>query len=151
MSMAEMEKAIGSIRLLLASIKSKESELEATSRQFKRQLSRAPNFAIHGGNSVESALAIMSEIQERLDGVERTRRHLETIREKAEDELQALTLTNRIEAAKGELETLKARYANGQPGHDAVEEIAELERFIEQARLQAAQAISDKPPRRLQG
>ena len=144
-----MEKTTAEIRLLLASFKLKDQDLESQSRQFRRQLSRATSYAVRSGGSVDSALAIMNEIQERLDDVEQTRRHLTAIRERAEEELHALTLTTRIEAAKDELKKLKARHAVGELDEEARDEIAELERFIEQASLQAGQAIAERRPQTL--
>ena len=69
----EMQKAISRLRILLASIKGKEDEMDAMVRQFKRQLERAPRHAVHGGNPLENTLSIMGEIQERLDGAEKAR------------------------------------------------------------------------------
>ena len=86
----EMQKAISGLRFLLAAIKGKQEELDGLSRQFRRQLDRAPNYTIQRGNSLEAALTIMEEIQERLDGVETTRRPLSSIRDRARSELQAL-------------------------------------------------------------
>lgn len=136
----EMQKAITRLRLLLATMRGKEDELEDLSRQFQRQLKRAPRHAIHGGNPIEATLNIMSEIQERLDGVEKTRQHLAIVKKQAEDELQALNLTGKIEEAKTELSILKANLKQG----EAVEEsrIAELERFIDEASIRAAEAIT---------
>ncbi len=46
MTMPEMQKTITRLRFLLASIKGKEEELEGLSRQFRRQLERAPSYAV---------------------------------------------------------------------------------------------------------
>jgi hypothetical protein len=136
----EMQKAISRLRMLLAAIKGKEDELEALSRQFKRQLDRAPRHAIHGGNPLEATLNIMGEIQERLDDVQRMRSHLAAIKKQAEDELQALNLTDKIEQAKTELANLKSSRDSGKEADR--DRIAELERFIEEASMRAAQAIT---------
>ena len=138
----EMQKAITGLRMLLATIRGKEDELENLARQFKRQLSRAPRHAIHGGNPIEATLSIMGEIQERLDGVEKMREHLAVVKKQAEDELQALNLTGRIEEAKTELASLKANRESGTSAES--ERIAELERFIEEASIRAAEAITGK-------
>ena len=141
--MPEMQKAISELRFLLASIKGKPEELDGLSRQFKRQLRRAPNYPIQGGNSLEAALTIMEEIQERLDSVETTRRHLSSIRDRARSELQALELTNKIEQAKTELASLRGGNGPGErvPNAEA-EKIEELERFVQEASIQAAQNIT---------
>ena len=138
----EMQKAITGLRLLLAMIRGKEEELEDLARQFKRQLDRAPRHAIHGGNPIEATLSIMGEIQERLDGVVKTRQHLAMVKRQAEDELQALNLTGRIEEAKTELALLRANPESRTSAES--ERIAELERFIQEASIRAAEAITGK-------
>ena len=84
MTMPEMQKAITKLRFLLASIKGQEEELEGLSRQFRRQLERAPSYAIREDNSLDSTLSVLGEIQERLDNVEGTRRHLDSIKSRAQ-------------------------------------------------------------------
>ena len=87
MTMPEMQKAISNPRLLLATVKSKQEELDGSSRQFRSQLKRAPNNSIHGGSPLESPLSILAKIQDRLDYVELTRKHLAAVRARAEDDL----------------------------------------------------------------
>ncbi len=143
MTMPEMQRAISKLRFLLATLKSKEDELDSLVRQFRRQLERAPNHAIHGGHPLESTLNIMSEIQERLDDAERSRRHLLAIKKRAQDELQALDLTNKVEQAKAKLMTLKRRLnENGEGDAAELEEMIEMERFIEDASIRAGRAIT---------
>lgn len=141
--MQEMQKAISRLRFLLAAIKGKEDELDSLARQFQRQLERAPYNAIHGGNPLEATLGIMAEIQERLDEVERMRKHLAAIKLRAQDELQALELTGRVEQAKTELASLKRRQSAGEQSEEVSQEkIGELERFIEDASIRAGKAIT---------
>ena len=143
MTVPEMQKAISRLRMVLASIKGKEEELDALVRQFQRQLARAPNYAIHGDSSLESALSVMAEIQERLDAAEQRRQHLVAIKKRAQDELQALDLTGKIEQAKTDLASLKERRQSGERNDEVSEEnIQELERFIEEASIRAGQAIT---------
>ncbi len=134
-------KAMSKLRLALASIEAKERELDALRRQFQRQLARTRTHAIYGANSLDASLGIMDEVQERLDDVETRRHHLDSIKERAQEELTALELTNKIEQAKVELKTLKAR------GGDGIEDrhrIEKLEHFIESASLRAAEAITGR-------
>ncbi len=147
MTMPQMQKAISSLRLLLASVRAKEDELEAMSRQFRRQLERAPRYAIQGGNPLDTTLNLMGEIQERLDSVENRRRHLASIRQQAEAELQALSITGKIAEAKDELAKLKASLAAGEPADE--QRSAELEQFIDEASIRAAEAITSgfRPPK----
>ncbi len=143
MTMPEMQKTITRLRFLLASIKGKQEEFEGLSRQFRRQLDRARSYAIRGDNSLDSTLSALGEIQERLDNVERTRRHLDSIESRAHDELRALELTAKIEQAKTELAALMASDGAGQTGSIADRErVQELERFIEDASIQAGEAIT---------
>ena len=85
----------------------------------------------------------MGEIQERLDGVENNQQHLDAIKVRAQEELQALELTDRIEQAKTELKSLKAP-SNSESGleESANEKIQELERFIQEASIRAGQVIT---------
>ena len=136
-----MQKAIAKLRLTLAGIRGKEEELEGLSRQFRRQLERAPSYAVHGGSSLDAALSVMGEIQERLDGVDARRSHLAAIKERALRELQALQLTDRIEHAKAELAALKKRSRTGGPDEEAGR-IGELERFVQEASIRAAESIT---------
>ena len=77
----------------------------------------------------------MDEIQERLDAVRRSRAHLEAVRDRAQYELRALEPTDRVEQAKAELAVLKSGGGEGK-------KVQELERFIQQASLQAGQTIT---------
>lgn len=140
MTMPQMQQAISNLRLLLASVRAKEEELEALARQFRRQLERAPRYAIQGGNPLEMTLNLMGEIQERLDSVEEQRKHLSAVRRQVETELVALNITEKIAQAKEELAQLRASRDAG----ESVDEgrIAELQRFIEEASLRAGEAIT---------
>jgi hypothetical protein len=137
----EMQKAINRLRLLVASIKSKEDEMDRQVRQFKRQLERAPRHAIHGGNPLDNTLSIMGEIQERLDAAVNARTHLDLIRRQAENELEALNITGQINDVEKELTGLKLGREAGQ--NVDLDRITELERFIEDASNRAARAITD--------
>ena len=140
MTMPQMQQAISNLRLLLASVRAKDEELEALARQFRRQLERAPRYAIQGGNPLEMTLNLMGEIQERLDSVEEQRKHLSAVRRQVETELVALNITEKIAQAKEELAQLRASRDAG----ESVDEgrIVELRRFIEEASLRAGEAIT---------
>ena len=143
MAASEMQKAITKLRFLLATVRDKEQEIESTRRQFQRQLDRVPNYAIHGGNSLDATLGMMSEIQERLDEVTNTQKHLAAIKRHAQNELQALDLTYRVEQAKAELAALKMRRCSGEDRGRAQEgKIEELERFVQEASIRAGRIIT---------
>lgn len=139
--MPQMQQAISRLRLLLASVRAKQDELDAQARQFRRQLERAPRYAIQGGNPLEVTLNLMGEIQERLDMVENQQKHLAAIRRQAEAELEALNITERVAKAKEELSGLRNKRRAGEDVDE--DRIAELERFIEEASLRAGEAITD--------
>ena len=139
----EMQKAISRLRLLLAAIKGKEDELENLSRQFQKQLDRAPNHTVQGHNSLEATLSIMEEIQERLDDAEQAPKHLAAIKTRAQEELRALELTDKVEQAKAEMASLKEDQHSDEPGDKAKQQrIEELERFIQEASIRAGRAIT---------
>ena len=140
MTMPQMQQAISNLRLLLVSVRAKDDELESLARQFRRQLSRAPRYAIQGGNPLETTLHVMGEIQERLDDVEVQRKHLGEIRRQVESELVALNITEKIAQAKEELALLRASRDVGEEVDE--ERVAELRRFIEEASLRAGEAIT---------
>lgn len=139
--MPQMQQAISRLRLLLASVRRKEDELDVLVRQFQRQLERAPRYAVHGGNPLEVTLNLMGEIQERLDVAERQKEHLAAIRRQAEAELEALNITERVSKAKEELSQFRRKRNAGEEVDEA--RIAELERFIEEASIRAGEAITD--------
>ncbi|MCH9009822.1 MAG: hypothetical protein IIC21_04265 [Chloroflexi bacterium] len=141
MAMPEMQKAISNLRIFLSEVRRKEDEFEALVRQFKRQLQRAPRHAIQGGNPVETTLNMMGEIQERLDKVETMQKHLSAMKRQAENELQALSITGKIEQAKRELASMRSSRASGED--EQIEKVAELERFIEEESARAGEAITD--------
>ena len=141
MAMPEMQKVISNLRMLLAEVKRKENEFEVLVRQFKRQLERAPRHTVHGGNPVETTLNMMGEIQERLDKVETMQKHLSAMKSQTENELQALSITGKIEEAKRELAMMRASRASGEDVEQ--EKIDELERYIEEASVRAGEAITD--------
>ena len=141
MTMPEMQKVISALRMLLAEVNRKEDEFKVLVRQFKRQLERAPRHAIHGGNPVETTLNMMGEIQERLDKVETMQRHLLAMKRQAENELQALSITGKIEEAKRELASMRSSQTSGEDVKK--EKIAALERFIEEESARAGEAITD--------
>jgi hypothetical protein len=144
MAVPEMQKAIARLRLMLATIRSKEAELEGLRRDFQGQLDRAPASVIQVNSPLELSLAAMGEIQERLDDVALKLRHLAAIKTRVQSELDALELTTRIETAKGELAVLKSRDGNSGLGDAERKEMRDLERFIQDASAQAGQAITQK-------
>ena len=145
--MSEMKKAISELRFLLAAIRGRQEELDGLSRQFKRQLDRAPNYAIQGGNSLgggaEHYGGDTGAPGQRGDDAKAPL----SIRERAQSELQALELTNKIEHAKTELASLGGRGSPGERTPNAqAKKIEELERLVQEASIRAAQNIAGNLP-----
>ena len=107
--MQKLDVTIARLRLLLADVTAKEQQYTTVRQQFRDQLRRAVEYSVYGDSSLEGTLGLMAEIQQRITDTEGTLRDLNLIRTRAERELESLTLTRRIEAAKTELQQLVAR------------------------------------------
>ena len=107
--MQKIDVTIAKLRLLLADVTAKEAQYTAVRQQFRDQLRKAVEYSIYGDSSLDGTLGLMAEIQQRITDAEGTLRDLELIRKRAERELESLTLTRRIEAAKTELQQLLNR------------------------------------------
>ena len=139
---------IARLRLLLADVSAKEQQYTGVRQQFRDQLRRAVEYSIYGDSSLEGTLGLMAEIQQRITDTEGTLRDLNLIRTRAERELESLTLTRRIEAAKTELQQLVTRQREleqaGTVGPDSEElgaQIRHLRQQINEASEQAARTI----------
>lgn len=78
----------------------------------------------------------MAKIQERLDQVEMTRKHLATVKARANAEQQALCLTGKLEEPKAELAAIKeGQTASENAGGAGPQKIRELGLSIQDARV----------------
>jgi hypothetical protein len=118
--MQELEKRIGLLRLLLADIQGKESQLGEMEEQYRAQLSRIVDFVVFREGDVANALSLMAEVQGKLAEVEQTTGHLRMVQERAALELDALLLTKRVAEARSQLAELEARQ------HELVERLSHL-------------------------
>ncbi len=107
--MPELEKRIGLLRLLLADIQGKQSQLREMETQYREQLSRIVDFVVYREGDVSNALSLMSEVQSKLDEVVATVAHLKMIHERGSMELDALVLTKRVSEARSQLAELETR------------------------------------------
>ncbi|HET6312689.1 MAG TPA: hypothetical protein VFH60_02550 [Chloroflexia bacterium] len=107
--MQELGKRIGMLRLLLADIQSKQTQLEEMEGQYRAQLARIVDFVVYRDGDVSNALSLMSEVQSKLNEVTQTEDHLAQIAEKANLELEVLVLTKRVAEARSQLAELEAR------------------------------------------
>jgi chromosome segregation ATPase len=107
--MAELEKRIGLLRLLLADIQGKQEQLSDMERQYRAQLSRIVDFVVYREGDVGNALSLMSEVQTKLDEVSQTLKHLAMVEGRASTELEVLMLTMRVAEARSQLAKLEER------------------------------------------
>lgn len=139
--MTQMSQAVAALKLRLAEMRSKDAQLKVMIRQFQGQLTRIPRQTMYGRIPLDLALGSMQEIEERLGDAQTKRRHLVSIMESAEAELEALVLVQRIEAARARLAQLKERL-NGRPDKDTQTQIVRLEEYIMQYSKQAERNIT---------
>jgi len=138
---------IARLRLLLAEVSSRERGLEDQRRVCREQQNKLVTFSMYGDSSLDSVLAMLADVQERLTHIEATGQSLAAIRKRAEFELESLQLTKGIEEAKALLRQLQARQAAtpesaDAPGPTDVQaEIARLQALINEASERAAQNI----------
>jgi chromosome segregation ATPase len=141
--MPQLQQAMARLRLLLAEIEAREKQLEGLIKQFQAQLDRLPRQVIYGRTTLETALSSMAEIEERLAYGEATRRHLLAIKRRAQQELEALELTQQVEEAKEALATLQDRVQAQDVRDEAMEEeMKRLEEFIAEYSKRAGRSIT---------
>ncbi len=139
MSVSQLEKAMANLRMGLAEMEHKESQLDAQISQFRQQLRRVPRQAMYGQASLDVSLAAMGEIEERLADSEAVRRRLLQIKASAQQELEALIVLKRVDEARTRLADLKRRRADES---ETASEIRRLEEFIVVQGKRAEQAIT---------
>jgi len=147
----KIDVTIAKLRLLLADVTAKEAQYIAVRQQFRDQLRKAVEYSVYGDSSLDGTLGLMAEIQQRISDAEGTLRDLTLIRTRAERELESLTLTRRIEAAKTELQQLVTRQHEleqaGTLGDDPEQlgaQIRQLRQQINEASEQAARTLGKR-------
>ena len=137
---------MATLRMSLAEIQNKESQLDALISQFRTQLHRLPRQVLYGNTGLDSSLSAMGEIEERLDDAVATRRRVLQIKKSALEELQALELVKQVDEARQSLQSLRQRVrASGEDPEIVAESAAEirrLETFIAGHSKRAEQAIT---------
>ena len=139
MSVSQLEKAMANLRIGLAEMENKESQLDAQISQFRQQLRRVPRQAMYGQASLDASLAAMGEIEERLADAEGVRRRLLQIKASATQELEALIVLKQVDEARSQLANLR-RSRNSDEG--TLADIRRLEEFIAVQGKRAEQAIT---------
>lgn len=144
----KIDLTIARLRLLLADVSARESALDNQRRTFREQQNKLVTFSMYGDSSLDSVLAMLADVQERLNHLEATSQSLAAIRKRAELELESLQLTKGIEEAKVLLHELKAKQAAAlDDSEDALSpaeiqaEISRLQQLINEASERAAQNI----------
>ena len=151
--MQKLDVMIARMRLLLADVSARESEVNQLVRQCNLQTEKILSFTLYGEATLDSTLAMMADVQERLDQSERTLRHLRHVRTRLETELESLQLTRRIESLRSELATLQAgsdRVDAAEPDSqpiDVARRIHELQDEINEASERAARTIGTRGSR----
>ena len=138
MAISQLEQAMATLRLGIAEMRNKEEQLDALVNQFQTQLRRLPRQAVYGQTSLDSSLAAMGEIEERLEDALANRRRLLEIQKTATMELEALELLKRVDEARSQLAELKK---NGTP---TGEDVRRLEGFIAANSRQAELSITER-------
>lgn len=145
--MKKIDLTIARLRLLLADVTARESQLEDQRRTCREQHHKLITFSLYGDSSLDSALTMLADIQERMTYIDNRVRLLADIRKRAENELESLQLTKGIEEAKTLLQQLQARQAAASDVGDALTpdeiqaEITRLRTLINEASERAAQNI----------
>ena len=140
--MVQMRQVVANLRLNLAEIIAREATLNDQITQFKNQLERLPRQAVYGRVSLDMSLNVMSEIEERLENVKISHRHLLRIKERAKQELEALEVVQRVEHAKKRLSQIKSQgFLSGSSERFHDEEIIRLQDCITGYSRQAERAI----------
>jgi chromosome segregation ATPase len=107
--MQELDKRLGLLRLLLADIEGKQSQLVEMEGQYRAQLARIVDFVVYREGDVANALALMAEVQSKLEEVVQTAAHLALIESRAATELDVLKLTKQVSDARSQLAHLEQR------------------------------------------
>lgn len=152
--MQEMDRRVGILRLLLADLSARRQQTEDARVQLQAQIGRLVEFTVRRNGTVGNALAAMADVDERLARAAADLRHIELLRRRAQDELDALLVTRQVADARARLAQLEGR-RSVLLGADAVPtgvipsaELAEIE--AEMAELRATiEAASDAAARAL--
>jgi hypothetical protein len=136
-ALKKLDLTIARLRLLLAELTARDAALEDQRRTCREQHHKLVTFSLYGDSTLDSVLAMLADVEERLTHIDAKSRSLAAIRKRAENELESLQLTKSIEEAKVLLHELQARQAD--PESQA--EIVRLRSLINEASERAAKNI----------
>jgi hypothetical protein len=146
-ALKKIDLTIARLRLLLAEVTARETALEDQRRTCREQHNKLVTFSMYGDSTLDSVLAMLADVQERLSHIDATSHSLAAIRKRAENELESLQLTKGIEEAKVLLHELQARQSGPTGTADALSpeeiqaEITRLRSLINEASERAAKTI----------
>ena len=130
MATSQLQMTMAALRISLAEIRNKESQLDHLIAQFRTQLRRLPRQVVYGRTSLDASLAAMGEIEERLGDALVTRRRLLAIKKTATEELESLEVVKQVDEARRSLSALRQKSRVSGPDAATDAEINRLERFI---------------------
>ena len=107
--MHKLDLNIARLKLLLADVAAKREALAATRQQYQDQIARLVSFTIHEDAAVDRTLAMMMDVDVRLQELSRQEYYLDLVRAKAQRELDSLLLTKLIEETRAQLAILRQR------------------------------------------
>src|SRR5438093_3715707 len=84
----KIDLTIARLRLLLADVTAREAALEDQRRTFREQHNKLVSFSMYGDSTLDSVLAMLGDVQERLTHLETTSQSLAAIRKRTEIELE---------------------------------------------------------------
>lgn len=155
--MQELDRRVGLLRLLLADLTARRQQAEDAREQLRAQIGRLVDYTVRLNGAVGNALAALADVDERLQPMEADLRHIELLRRRAQEELDALLVTRGVADARAQAEALERRRAEllaadtratdaaAQDELAAIEaELAELRATIEAASDAAARALTER-------
>lgn len=149
--MHKLDLSIARLKLLLAEVGGKRDALSATRHQYQEQIDRLISFTIHENASVDRSLAMVMDVDARLQELSRQEHYLEVIRATAQRELDSLRLTKLVEETRAQLALLRRQREEESDGAlvtgaaAIAAEIRRLEEIITTASGAAARSISAGP------
>lgn len=144
--MAEIDRMLGQLRLLIAELAAHEEQQKSLRVYARQQLQRLQVQLSRRQVDIESGLALWEEIEGRIEKVERTLQRLAILRQRAQDELDALELTKQVSQAQAELAQLTETPPEEGSAAERQAEIERLKQIILEASQQAADRIARRRP-----
>ena len=139
--MEQIDEVMARLRLLLAQVAQRREQTLGLQRQFERQMERVTGYGSYGEIDLAQLLALMADLEDKLQEVGKTLSHLSRIESRAKAELESLELTKMIEQAKVEVASLES-----QPSLDPEQRarVKSLRRLISEGSEAAGRRIASK-------